>query len=262
MNQAAPLHGCRLLGAFADEHDSLQRALAMQARALGIAVESVSDAGREQFYCLQGQGLAPTHCRLTGWDDEAPRAISEFTLQAACGLMAVHGRASGQAQAIDLDYLAHVVASLALTGLMATALARLRGGQVTDCSVSLPGAGLQCISQYLAGATAERGAERLPAGCSSARLRPPFVSADGVVFELETLDAGPWLAFWDGLGVPGPTAAKVGRASCCAMPAPLHRCQRLCVGRWRTCRTRRSSSTARRWEWPSRQSINPASAIP
>ncbi|MBZ3663971.1 CoA transferase [Pseudomonas monteilii] len=208
MNQAATLHGCRLLGAFADEHDPLQRALAMQARALGIAVESVSDAGREQIYCLQGQGLAPTHCRLTGWDDEATRAISEFTLQAACGLMAVHGRASGQARAIDLDYLAHVVASLALTGLMATALARLRGGQVTDCSVSLPGAGLQCISQYLAGATAEEGAERLPAGCSSARLRPPFVSADGVVFELETLDAGPWLAFWDGLGVARADSSK------------------------------------------------------
>ncbi|HDS1777203.1 TPA: CoA transferase [Pseudomonas putida] len=201
MSQAAVLSGCRLLGPFADEQMPLQRALALQAQALGLLLCEVPADDQALVYRLEGEGLHPAQCRITGWGDGAPTGISEFTLQAACGLMAVHGRASGQAQAIDLDYLSNVAASLVLTGLMATVLGRLRGGEMADCSLSLPGAGLLCISQYLAGATAEEGAEQLPAGCSSAQLRPPFISADGVSFELETLDAGPWLAFWDALGV-------------------------------------------------------------
>lgn len=203
MSDVSPtvLGGCRLLGPFADPHDPLQRALSVQARALGLDVRHASGEGGRRVYRLEGEGMQPAHCSITGWASDAPRAISEFTLQAACGLMAVHGRASGQAQAIDLDYLTNVAASLVLTGLMASALGRLRGSKAVECSLSLPGAGLLCISQYLAGATAEEGAEQLPAGCSSARLRPPFISADGVAFELETLDAGPWLAFWEALGV-------------------------------------------------------------
>lgn len=199
---AAPvLRGCRLLGPFADEHDPLQRALGVQARALGLEVRHASGDGRLLVYRLEGEGMQPAQCSISGWTNDAPKAVSEFTLQAACGLMAVHGRASGQAQAIDLDYLSNVAASLVLTGLMAAALGRLRGSEAAECSLSLPGAGLLCISQYLAGATAEEGAEQLPGGCSAARLRPPFISADGVAFELETLDAGPWLAFWETLGV-------------------------------------------------------------
>ncbi|MCV4289006.1 CoA transferase [Pseudomonas capsici] len=202
------LHGCRLTGPFADDADALQGALTVQARALGLELCPVAAEESRLIYRLEGEGLLPAQCSITGWGSDAPEAISEFSLQAACGLMAVHGRASGQAQAIDLDYLTSVAASLVLTGLMATALGQLRGGQVSDCSLSLPGVGLLCISQYLAGASAEEGAEQLPAGCTSPRLRPPFISADGVVFELETLDAGPWLSFWEGLGVPRADSSK------------------------------------------------------
>lgn len=177
MSDVSPtvLGGCRLLGPFADPHDPLQRALSVQARALGLEVRHASGDGRRRIYRLEGEGMQPVHCSISGWVSDAPRAISEFTLQAACGLMALHGRARGQAEAIDLDYLTNVAASLVLTWLMASALGRLRVSKAVECSLSLPGAGLLCISQYLAGATAEEGAEQLPAGCSSARLRPPFI---------------------------------------------------------------------------------------
>ncbi len=144
-----------------------------------------------------------------------PRLASEFTLQAACGLMSVHGRATGRVQALGVPYISTLSATLALQGAMAAALAARRG-QTASCppalSTSLAAAGLLAVGQYLAGATVTDAPERiLPSSAGHANARAvtlPFISADQVVFELETLDAANWRAFWSAIGVSMEDAGK------------------------------------------------------
>ncbi|WP_369959188.1 CoA transferase [Pseudomonas benzenivorans] len=153
-------------------------------------------------------GLTPIAASLCGWADGYSHGASELTVQAASGLMAVHGRASGAAGPLGLDYVSTLAACLAMQGVFAAAVGQLRGAGQTRVELSLAAAAALSVGQYLAGATAPEGAERMLPGCSSPRQRPPFTSADGVVFELETLDAGPWRRFWTSLGVSDELAGK------------------------------------------------------
>ncbi|VEE14778.1 CoA transferase [Ectopseudomonas mendocina] len=207
-----PLAGCTLSGAFVHTPAAfapVASALCYQAGALGIEVMNQPGA------CADGldlrfvvPGLAPIGGRLCGWADGRSIGAGELTVQAASGLLAVHGRASGGARPLGVDYVSTLAASLALQGAFAAAIGQLHGRSHSQVNVSLAGAATLAIGQYLAGATAPEGAERLLPGCTSSRERPPFTSADGVVFELETLDAEPWRRFWGDLGIPGELAGK------------------------------------------------------
>jgi CoA:oxalate CoA-transferase len=137
---------------------------------------------------------------VQGWRVEHDGPYDEVCAQAVFGLMAVHGRAAGQVEPIGVPYVCATAASLALQGALAVVVGRLRGLAVVHAAVSLPVAAALTVSQYLAAATAaedpEAGQPHQPCGT----LRPPFRSADGVLLELESLDAAPWQAFWARLG--------------------------------------------------------------
>ncbi|MFC8140870.1 CoA transferase [Streptomyces paradoxus] len=146
-----------------------------------------------------------------GWeiDWQGPLTVplaDERAVQAACGIMHVHGRAAGRPAPLAVDYASTVAGVLAAQGVCAALLARAAGADVTRVRTSVGQAALLALAQYLAAATADgddpgdglpsrtgAGGDPAPTGC-------PFVSADGVRFELEVLDAERWLDFWQLLG--------------------------------------------------------------
>lgn len=184
--------------------NSLRLGLTEQARLLGIrrpALEPVTDAGAAAFM-LGHPALAPIQSHFVfpaGW--LPPAHLSEHLLQGACGIMSVHGRASGKAQALGVDYLAALTSAMALQATLAAAVGQLRGGAFHQVRVSPLGCGLLAIGQYLAGATAPEDRERYLPGCTDPQLRPPFLSAEGLAFELEALDSAPWRKFWEAVGI-------------------------------------------------------------
>jgi len=204
-------------------------------------------AGPERAVDLAARHLTALGCRATGLPDgglalragrhlaecavdwagpvELPLA-DEYDVQAACGLMEVHGRRFGGPIPLGVDFAAATAGVLAALGASAALWACARDGRPRRVRTSVAAAALLAVGQYLAAATAdEAGPEepRLPGG-------PPFTSADGVRFELESLAAEGWLAFWTGLGV-GRTEAGRGwvafqqryATATCALPAVLYR---------------------------------------
>ena len=211
------LQGCTLSGGFAPSATGfapLAASLRYQATALGLAprITHADPAQQGLGFTLRHPDLQPVQALVHAWPDGRSQAFSEHTLQAACGLMSVHGRASGKAQGLGLDYVANLSASLALQGAFAAALGQLRGGEWREVRSSMAAAGVLGIGQYLAGATAGAEAEHLLPGATCAKNRPPFVSADGLHFELETLDAEPWRRFWSAVGIDGELAGQGWKA--------------------------------------------------
>ncbi|GGO38578.1 CoA transferase [Streptomyces lasiicapitis] len=154
-------------------------------------------------------------------------AQDEPTVQAATGIMAVHGRRDGAPRGLGADYAATAAGVLAVQGLLAQLLAQARGGEARTAGrvrTSAARAGLLAVSQYFAATGADEGeaAELAPGG-------PPFTSADGTLFELETLDPGAWAAFWRALDAP-PEAIRGGwrpfqfryATACAPFPEALH----------------------------------------
>ncbi|MFK4224395.1 CoA transferase [Streptomyces sp. NPDC019890] len=182
-----------------------------------------TDDAEGSRFVVEGAGFAPLVAR-TAWSDAGADLTDEATVQAATGIMAVHGRRDGGPRGITADYAATATGVLTVQGVLAGLLAQARGGQVAQVSTSASRAGLLAVSQYLAaaGADEDEAAELAPGG-------PPFTSADGTVFELETLDPGAWAAFWRALGA----AEKAVRAgwrpfqfryatACAPFPEALH----------------------------------------
>ncbi|WP_410644291.1 CoA transferase [Amycolatopsis sp. lyj-346] len=120
----------------------------------------------------------------------------EPDVQAACGLMHVHGRRLGHPAPLGMDYARAVAAELAAIGVLAVELRRTRGVPLAGHTTSVAQAALLAVSQYLAAATADEPDEWHPGA------GPPFRSSEGVVFEVEALDPFPWQGFWAELGVP------------------------------------------------------------
>ncbi|WP_405890341.1 CoA transferase [Streptomyces sp. NBC_00133] len=188
-------------------------------RLLGAATDDTETSG----FVVEGAGFAPLVAR-TAWSDAGADLTDEATVQAATGIMAVHGRRDGGPRGIAADYAATATGVLTVQGVLAGLLAQARGGQVAQVSTSASRAGLLAVSQYLAAAGADEGeaAELAPGG-------PPFTSADGTVFELETLDPGAWAAFWRVLGAPE-KAVRAGwrpfqfryATACAPFPEALH----------------------------------------
>ncbi len=207
------LEGCVFAASFGDVAPGfgpLASSLLYQAKALGLrlAPAAVSNAREEHIaFAVAAPNGAGAFCEVSGWPGHKG-AASETLTQAACGLMSVHGRASGRAQPLGVNYVSTLAAVLALQGALAAALGRMRGAHVARVRLSLAEAGLLAVGQYLAGASACQQAENIAPGATSPTERPPFVSRDGVVFELETLDAGPWRAFWAEAGVDAQSAAQ------------------------------------------------------
>jgi CoA:oxalate CoA-transferase len=177
---------------------------------------------------LRGPGLpgGPLVCRL---DRRGPHGtvLDEPLAQAACGLMAVHGRGRGRrASRLGVDYVTTAAGVALAQGALAGVLARLRGHPTRGVTVSMAATALLTVSQYLAAGTAD---EPDLLAHSEPGNPPPFRSADGVTFELETLDAEPWRLFWTGLGVSGAVAGQAWRpfmlryaTALAPLPAELH----------------------------------------
>ncbi|ALO39892.1 carnitine dehydratase [Alcaligenes faecalis] len=223
------LHGCGLrwqMGSQPPYWQGLPAALSRQARLLGLS-EQAAGQQDEAAFSLHSPDFGTISTRLeTEAGGMTQAAISELSMQAASGILSVHGRSSGPSGTLGLDYLAVLSSAMSLQATLAAALGQLRGGRFSTVSVSPLGCGLLSIGQYLAGATAAQDPELLLAGSYDPGLRPPFISQDGVVFELETLDPRPWRAFWEAVGVPADLAGQAWKAfllryakAVCPMPA-------------------------------------------
>ncbi|MBD0710631.1 hypothetical protein BU197_20310 [Streptomyces sp. CBMA291] len=129
-------------------------------------------------------------------------AGDERAAQAACGVMAVHGRAGGAPAPLLAEYVSTVTGVLAAQGATAALLARAHGRAPLRTGTSLAQGALLTVTQYLAAATAESDDPAPPSGPGLATL----VTADAVRVEIETLDPTAWAGFWRRLGVPSRTA--------------------------------------------------------
>ncbi|MFD7084161.1 CoA transferase [Streptomyces sp. NPDC059918] len=193
-------------------------------RLLGAQGEA---AGQDGQACGQvvitGAGPQPVRA-TTGWGGPESGLVDEATVQAATGVMAVHGRRDGGPRGLAVDYTATATAVLTVQGLLATLVGEARGIHPRQVTTSAERAGLLAVSQYLAAAGADEGeaADLAPGG-------PPFTSAEGTLFELETLDPGAWAAFWKALDAPA-DAMRAGwrpfqfryATACAPFPAALH----------------------------------------
>ncbi|WP_285748253.1 CoA transferase [Lentzea sp. NBRC 105346] len=150
------------------------------------------------------------------------RLGGEADVQAACGLMHVHGRRSGRPARLGLDYATIVATELSEIGALAVRFARRRGLLLRSAYTSLAQAALLAVSQYLAAATADDPPEPVVPG------GPPFRSTEGVPFEIETLDPFVWQRFWQRLDT-APSAIRRGwrpfqqrfATATCPLPAAL-----------------------------------------
>jgi crotonobetainyl-CoA:carnitine CoA-transferase CaiB-like acyl-CoA transferase len=150
--------------------------------------------------------------------------VDEHLVQAACGIMHVHGRTRGEPTPLAVDYATSVAGVLAAQGVLAAEFARRRGNPVHAVRTSVAQAALLSVGQYLASASADP--PDLP---DASGAPPPFVSADGVRFEVETLRAEDWQRFWHAVGA-AEEALRQGwppflhrfATAVCPLPAALH----------------------------------------
>ncbi|WP_113698906.1 CoA transferase [Nonomuraea lactucae] len=154
----------------------------------------------------------------------AGEVSDESTAQAATGVMHVHGRRDGEPRGLAADYLTTACAVLTVQGLLAALLGRARGAAVAEVRTGVDLAGLLSVGQYLAAATAEED-EAVPFAPGG----PPFCTADGIRFEVETLDPEVWVAFWRELGAAERLAASAWRSfqfryatACSPLSGELH----------------------------------------
>ncbi len=207
------LTGCTLSGGLtnlAPDFSATATSLCYQARSLGIELDTQKHAALADLsFQMQTRRGTSVQCTVSRWQDiNAHAPVTENILQAACGLMSVHGRAIGRAQALGVPYISTLSAALALQGGIAATIGQLRGLPTMRSYMPMSAAALLSVGQYLAGATAEELPEKLIPGQIEHPDCPPFVSVDGTVFELETLDAKPWQAFWVELGIDSQLAGK------------------------------------------------------
>ncbi|WP_246025906.1 CoA transferase [Saccharopolyspora antimicrobica] len=157
--------------------------------------EVAARVAADQLRALPGEPEALA-CDID-WAGPVERELpDEQAVQAACGIMHVHGRAAGRPRRLGVDYASTLAGVLAAQGVLAASLARARGARFSSVRTSVAEAALLSVQQYLAVATTDDDwVETWQAGG-----RPPFTSRDGVRFELEVLHAEGWLRFWAELG--------------------------------------------------------------
>lgn len=218
MEMNRPLTNCAISGSFnnmAADFIQITSSLRYQASALGLSVNSDEEDARRAAlsFDFTTPHTQPVSCDITRWSDTARLAsITENIIQAACGIMSVHGRVSGKPQSLGLHYVSSLTAALGLQGCFAAALGQLRGLPVTSSNISVSSAALLSMAQYLAGATATETPETILPDSISHPAAPPFMSSDGFGFELETLDAEPWQKFWARFGISPALSGKGWKA--------------------------------------------------
>lgn len=153
------------------------------------------------------------------------RLIDEATVQAASGLMAVHGRDRGGPRRIGLDVASVATGVLAAQGLLAALVGRARNQRVDAVRTSSLQGALVFLRHHMAAATCGDSWSLAPAGPAAG---PPFATADGHWVELETLSPEAWRCFWLGLGA----SEELNRSwlafafrhdtATCKLPAELH----------------------------------------
>ncbi|WP_307840937.1 CoA transferase [Streptomyces sp. GESEQ-4] len=159
----------------------------------------------------------------------------ERAVQAACGLMQVHGRATGGPLPLAVDYASVVAGVLAAQGATALRVARARGLGLCEVRTSVAQGALLAVGQYLAAATA-RDNSRSPEPDSSHAPTGGLATletSDDARVEVETLDPLAWREFWVRLGV---VPALAGRGwlpfqqrfatAVCPLPDELRRAAR------------------------------------
>ncbi len=159
-----------------------------------------------------------------GFSEDRP--ASEATIQALCGLMHLHDGDSGGPRRLGLEVASVAAGVLAAQGLLAARIGALRGQALSGVQTSVLQAGLLLVSHYVAAATCAEPWEPAPPGSDPG---PPFRSAEGRWFEIETLEPEAWKSFWERLGAAG---AELGRAwalfrpryyrATCSLPPGLH----------------------------------------
>lgn len=191
---------------------------------LGITIKSTSShkvKANGIALILSGQDCTAT--TILPMTNREGHYFSELTLQAATGIMSIHGRSRGSSEPLGVEYATVMLTVNALTGLFAQMYAAISALQsnpkesaskvitpssdylYSHCSplaTTLLGAG-----QYIADATAADPFP-LPDDADNILCQPPFCSSDGVYFELESLDATPWRLFWERLGIAGNVSGK------------------------------------------------------
>ena len=185
---------------------------------------------------LASYGIGAGEASSVDWDVswfgparlDAGRRGTEATVQAMSGLAAVNGWDDGHPRRIGLEVASVGAGVLAALGVLANLVGRARGRPEVAVRTSALQAALLQGSHYIAAATS--GDEPWPApGLADPAPGPPFRTSDGFWFEMDTLDAEVWRAFWLRLGAPdedlGPAWGHFrpryfrGR---CSLPASLH----------------------------------------
>ncbi|MEV4318838.1 CoA transferase [Actinocrispum sp. NPDC049592] len=187
-------------------------------------------ADREPGWHLRGRGGnqdLDVGCEINWSSCVASPITDEATVQAACGLMAVHGRQFGGPRLLPLGYASVAAGVIAAQGVLAAILGQLRGIPAGHVHTTVAQAALLTVGQYLAAETAPHDQEldRVAAD----RPGPPFRSSDGVWFEIEALDSAPWQRFWQAMGVEQPVLGRAWRTfltryatAMCPLPTVLH----------------------------------------
>lgn len=178
--------------------------------ALALAREQLRVLGVGDPVALEVGWAGPVRLPLTG----------EELVQAACGIMHVHGRARGGPVALAVDYATAVAGVLAAQGVLAALFARARGLRADAVRTSVAQAALLSVAQYVAHG---------PVSGAGTGSPPPFRSADGVRFEIETLRAEDWQRFWRAAGVADDVLRRAWRpfadrfaTAVCPLPGELH----------------------------------------
>ena len=193
--------------------------LAPVARALGRRLKALGGQVPEVDATPPGAGLnrpAPgllddaghqVELHLRPWPGDSTLDASAALVEAVVGITALHQRSTGQPLPLGVDYCATFSASLLLTTALASLVGQARGLPRARVTMSHGGAALLALGQYLAMDSADGGYPPEPPPAADA-ARPPFTSADGVVFELEALNPDAWLRFWNLAGVATAVAGK------------------------------------------------------
>ncbi|MDX3639076.1 CoA transferase [Streptomyces sp. MB09-02B] len=158
-------------------------------------------------------GPDPVRLRIEWAGPVATDLPDECAVQAACGLMHVHGRATGGPAPLAVDYASVVTGVLAALGATALRVGRARGSDLCEVRTSVAQGALLSVGQYLAAATAGGSGgppePRLPPdSAGQAGGLATLVTSDGVRVEVETLAPDAWREFWVRLGVAPAVAGR------------------------------------------------------
>lgn len=153
----------------------------------------------------------------------------EAVVQALTGLMHLHGLEGGRPRRLGLEVASVAAGVLSAQGVLASLVARSRGGGRRSLEVSVVHAALLLISQYVARATcaADPGDWAPPEPVDGPG--PPLATADGHELEIETTEPEAWKGFWTALGA-GEDALRAGwysfvhryASARCPLPRSLH----------------------------------------